>query len=429
VEQDNQYEAAFQQHLNGNLIRAESLYREILSVHPEHVEAMHCLGILLHQSQKSTEGLCFIRHALELDQSSAIRYNELGNILCAIGELSEAEIAFRNAVLLDDQDANVWNNLASCLHHQKKLLEAEQAYRFALALDKNFVPALNNLSALLAELKREVESTHYACLAYIQPPLSDKTPKILGYAYYTLGRIQDAAECYRQWLQSEPDNAFAKHHLAACTGENMPDKADDEYVAQLFDDMAAHFEEKLLSKLGYAGPTIISNMLDTILKPEHRLTILDGGCGTGLCGSVLAPYAKQLIGVDISQGMLAIANEKNIYDELILSELSCYLENKTKAFDLVVLADTLIYIGDLSLLFRFLHQSLRENGLFAFTVETHENLQNGFQLCASGRFQHSQAYLKQVLDENQFRLLSLDEVNLRKELGKSARAYAILAQI
>ena len=44
--------------------------------------------------------------------------------------------------------------------------------------------------------------------------------------------------------------------------------------------------------------------------------ILDAGCGTGLCGPLVAPHAQRLTGVDLSAGMLAQASEKGVYDEL-----------------------------------------------------------------------------------------------------------------
>ena len=71
--------------------------------------------------------------------------------------------------------------------------------------------------------------------------------------------------------------------------------------------------------------------------------MLDAGCGTGLCGPLVAPYARRLTGVDLSAGMLAQAKEKNVYDELFKVELTEYLRDHTEAFDLIVSADTLVY--------------------------------------------------------------------------------------
>ena len=53
--------------------------------------------------------------------------------------------------------------------------------------------------------------------------------------------------------------------------------------------------------------------------------MLDAGCGTGLCGPLIAPYARRLVGVDLSERMLAQARARDVYDELVKGELTAYL--------------------------------------------------------------------------------------------------------
>ncbi|WP_371440254.1 methyltransferase domain-containing protein [Candidatus Coxiella mudrowiae] len=45
--------------------------------------------------------------------------------------------------------------------------------------------------------------------------------------------------------------------------------------------------------------------------------MLNFGCGTGLCGEYFKPLAKELIGVDLSEKILLIAKNKNIYNILL----------------------------------------------------------------------------------------------------------------
>ena len=87
---------------------------------------------------------------------------------------------------------------------------------------------------------------------------------------------------------------------------------------------------------------------DAGLEPSHRLDVLDAGCGTGLCGALVAPFARRLTGVDLSDGMLAHAKDKNVYHALVKAELTEYLRANREAFDLIVSADTLVYFGDLT---------------------------------------------------------------------------------
>ena len=115
--------------------------------------------------------------------------------------------------------------------------------------------------------------------------------------------------------------------LAACTGRDVPARASDGFVEGTFDSFAASFESKL-AKLSYRAPALVAAMLeDAGLEPAKSLDVLDAGCGTGLCGPLVAPYARRLTGVDLSAGMLAQAREKNVYDELVKSELTAYLRD------------------------------------------------------------------------------------------------------
>lgn len=428
LNEDSQFEFALKLHLSGKLTEAEAIYRKLVQDQPNHVSALHYLGVILHQLNQTEACLAFLYRALAEDNTSADRYNDLGNILFQINDLTGAEQAFRASLKLNCLDANVWNNLASVLQRLNALSEAEKAYRQALNCDDSFVPALNNLSALLAAKGQIEESTKLACLAYIQPPYTDKSMKMLGYAFYTLGRIPEAADCYEKWLDNDPDNAFAQHHLAACRGLNAPARASNAYISSLYNEMAGHFEDKLVTRLLYRGPELIVDLLSNQLPENKSLNVLDAGCGTGLCGRVLTSYASQLIGVDISSAMLAQAQQKKIYDDLIESEITEYLLLNKQSLDLIVMADMLIYFGSLDLLFHAVRNRLRHEGYFAFTVEA-VNSDQDYVLLNSGRYAHSKKYLHQLLQKLGFDILRFENVTIREEIAHPAAGFAVLARL
>ncbi len=367
---------------------------------------------------------------LKANAVSASACNDLGNLLCHRGDFDNAAAAFRSSLQLAGNDANVWNNLGSVLHRQKQLAAAESAYRSALTHDADFVPALRNLAALLTETGREEESSLLACRAFVLPPLAGKSHEMLAIAHYRLGRIDAAAECYRAWLQAEPDNAVAQYRLTACTGKQVPARTPDGLVRTLFDNMAANFEEKLVGKLSYRGPQIIAALLARHVTANGSLDVLDGGCGTGLCAPLLAPYARRLTGVDLSAGMLAKARQRALYDGLAEGELTAYLHGKTAAFDLIVMTDTLVYFGDLAELFAAVRQALRPAGIFVFTVETAVEPameQVDYQLKPSGRYGHSRRYLARQLNAAGFALKLNEDVTLRSELCQPMQGIGALA--
>ena len=232
-------------------------------------------------------------------------------------------------------------------------------------------------------------------------PKHREARKLLALAHSALGEIGKAVDIFEEWLEDEPGNPIALHMLAACTGQDVPGRASDGFVETTFDSFAASFEAKLAS-LSYRAPALVAAMLEHAgLEPSHRLEVLDAGCGTGLCGAQLVPYARRLTGVDLSDGMLAHARDKHVYHALMKAELSAYLRDNSEAFDLIVSADTLVYFGDLKGVIAAAAASLRPNGLLVFTLEHagRAGADAGYRLEPHGRYSHARAYVEQLLTQ------------------------------
>jgi predicted TPR repeat methyltransferase len=150
------------------------------------------------------------------------------------------------------------------------------------------------------------------------------------------------------------------------------------------------------------------------LGPDSgKIDILDLGCGTGLCGPVFRDIADHLSGVDISSGMLGKAEEKNVYDTLRRVELVNFLQGETENFDLALAADVFIYISDLRPAFEACAGALKEEGLFAFSIEFFPG--DGYILRPSGRFGHSLKYIRSQAEMAGFSVFQCDEIILRME--------------
>jgi predicted TPR repeat methyltransferase len=207
----------------------------------------------------------------------------------------------------------------------------------------------------------------------------------------------------------------------------VPARAADAYVQQTFDRFAATFEAKL-TRLDYRAPSLIADALGgSGLVAERALDVLDAGCGTGLCGPLLAPYARRLIGVDLSSGMLDIARDKQVYDELVQAELTAYLARHTAAFDIIVTADTLVYFGELDGVIAAAAVALRAGGVFAFTLEEMVNRSDGpYRLEPHGRYSHAADTVEAKLVDRGLHC-SIDRAELRKEAGTPVAGLVVRA--
>ncbi len=384
---------------NGQLAEAEAVYRKILALVPDHVDALHFAGVLAHQQGRSAEGAALVQRSLAMAPDRPGAYNNLGIILKACGQLAEAVDAYRHAIRLDPAHANAHSNLGVLLRAQGRTVEAEAAYREAIRLEPDHIDAYHNLGVLLAGVKRTREAVACFCKVTTLSPRHPETRRLLALAYCTLGEPEKAVRVFEEWLREEPGHPVAQHMLAACSGQGVPARASDAFVERVFDEFANSFEAKL-AQLAYRAPQLVAAMLaDAGIEPAKRLDILDAGCGTGLCGPLLAPYARRLVGVDLSAGMIAQAKDKGTYDELVHAELTEYLRSASEAFDVVVSADTLVYFGAIEAVAGAAAAALRPGGLLIFSVEEADadGLAGGYRLQNHGRYVHTKDYVGQVL--------------------------------
>ncbi|MCB1886017.1 MAG: tetratricopeptide repeat protein [Rhodocyclaceae bacterium] len=421
---------ATQLHREYKLEAARDLYEQLIAAAPEHPDVLHFYGILKHQMADSEAGISMIRQAIALAPDYADFHINLGNILVQCGRIDEGTEEYQAALRLRPNSCEAWNNLGSIHRSQDRIAEAEAAYRKALEIDPKMIGALNNLGHIYWHRKDYEESTRLFCASIGIDPTDPAAHKMLGMVYYTQGMPDKAAAAFKQWIDADPDNPAAHHHYAACRGEAVPERASDDYVRYTFDRFAQNFEDQLQSKLHYRAPALLEQAFAGRLPaPEKQFDILDAGCGTGLCGPLMAPWARRQEGVDLSGGMLAQARAKQCYDLLEEAELTAWLEAHPAAYDVVISADTLCYFGPLEAVTAAALSALRPGGTLGYTVERIVDPQAGehSRLSASGRYQHTAEYLAATLEGAGFVDIDIREAHLRTEGGKPVEGLVVLA--
>ena len=195
---------------------------------------------------------------------------------------------------------------------------------------------------------------------------------------------------------------------------------------------AADFDRSLAS-LGYRVPQLLSAAVAAVLidskipgTASGVSLAMDLGCGTGLCGKWIKSHASRVVGVDLSPRMLEIAAVRGrtrgdarhalvdssssslgegivlgprpvdalteaeaeggsgdantqvvapYYDEVVAADIGSALLGATAhSVDLIVAADVLCYLGDLTRILKAAAHALdKDKGVFAFTVEAMES--------------------------------------------------------
>ena len=296
-------------------------------------------------------------------------------------------------------------------------LVADRRYQWALDyLQRGDAAAAADILTQVVETAPSFATAWFA-LASIREATGDRDGAI---AAFTAARDAD-----------REDYHGARLHLARLgVGEATPAMT-GVYVRRLFDQHAPDFDQALLERLDYCAPELL---LDAVRPPEgqrFRLgSVLDLGCGTGLGGAAFRPYCDWLAGVDISSGMVEQARAKGLYDRLVVAELMEFLAAEAGAqHHLALAADVFVYCSDLAPIAAAIARVLAPGGLFAFTVETHENIsdKSGVRLQGTLRYAHGQAHVRAALSAAGLQILQLTGASTRTEKGAPVPGLLVVA--
>jgi tetratricopeptide (TPR) repeat protein len=208
----------------GDLRRAEELYRRVLAIDAGNTAALHALGRLCFRSGRAVEAVACYRRCVDREGANAACWFDLGAALATLGEMAEAEAAFSGSIAHNDENADAHFGLGVCQEALGRKTEAEGAYRAALAHKPAFVEALNNLGALLLALDRASEA-----LPVLDQVLSLKADLLSarfnrGLGCFALGRYGEASAEFRLVLAAHPGQPDALNELGRCLLKQLKPK-------------------------------------------------------------------------------------------------------------------------------------------------------------------------------------------------------------
>ncbi len=419
----------------GNYIDSAKGAEKVLKINPENIAALQNLGNISYCNGDYEKALQYYKNMYKYNPRSYIAMINMANTYYAIGKYVLALDYAKKSLERHPSSAFANAIAGNSLYELGKYQKAIDYYLRAAELDENNVDVLNSLSDSYRAVN-DWENCVLFAWRYIKRKNGESTDASLNFGYLLYECYaesnQDLAQKYAvKWLKRFPEDKIAIHMGNAIADGKKLDSSSPEFIKAMFDTFSSGFDSTLQS-LDYQAPALIDEALSKFLKPSvfRKYHILDFGCGTGLCGVYLKKYAsyKGLIGVDLSEKMLAEAKKKNIYSHLVCDDICHYLETSSYLFQVICAADVLTYFGDLTKVFVRTSKSLVQGGLFVFTVSENDYNDSDYFMAPSGRFVHSLNYVERALKSSGLKILSQEQHILRNEAEKAVYGYVIVAQ-
>jgi predicted TPR repeat methyltransferase len=474
-------------------------YERAVEHFPKNGAALYNMGGILENLGRDNEAEISFKKAMLIYETSETAFSRLIPLLLRNDREKEAELICNEI----SQSAPhirkyvVFEKLGESLYKMGQLEKALTAYESVVKIyddllltdseQDKLVAALNKAAQVCAEItyRRNVMADEYARSAEryflrsleIAPENAD-TRTYYGVFLKQEKRISEAEKEFRVAIEVDPkknfkETGYAMVQLASIIGGLSLLEMDQKYVSTLFDGYADRFDKELCGKLEYKGHEQVINALMRVLNDvadrdkvtipietplqslslnsRKEYSVLDIGCGTGLCGFLLRklmPYAN-ISGVDLSQRILEKSVQRECYNNLVLGDALQYLNTcNSLSMDSIIAADVFIYIGGLNKIFEAIYKVLRlkdsyliftveeldqplasvlNNLNFAFNGSSDSDLaEGGVMLLSSGRFGHSEKYILKLADQTGFIVLSARKEVIRMQSNIPVRSITFV---
>jgi predicted TPR repeat methyltransferase len=399
---------------------------------PESLRDAVALAITLLRANRAEDAETLLAQMRERFPNEGDVLNLSGIAARLLGH-GEAAVRLTAAAVATDPESGLFHaNHGAALAMAGHKEEAVEAFEAAVRLRPDDANARRNLGILLAELGRGKASIPQLRRATELAPDDPETQVALARLLHEAGDQQGAGEAAAHALRLLPPEQLADEarFIAQIVAGQTPSQAPTAYLRHLFDSYADSFDNHLVEKLGYRTPELLGALLGRAMPARGNLRVLDLGCGTGLSGAVLKPFAAELVGVDLSPAMLVRAGARGVYDALHEAELMAWLSRQHAAScDLAAAADVLIYLGDLAPVFDQVRRVLAPGGHFLLSLE--DRLDDGageFGVAAGLRYQHHPDQVVALAARHGFTLAAREAATLRLERGYPVAGTLLLLQ-
>jgi predicted TPR repeat methyltransferase/predicted negative regulator of RcsB-dependent stress response len=428
-------------HQAGQLADSARLYHEFLGAYPAYVPALYALGVIYFQQSQFDQAEFLFGQSLKVDPMFAEGMCMRGVTLVKLNRPDEALASFEQALRVKPDFIEARSNQATALLELGRMRDGLEALDRVLADDPTHVLSLNNRGNALFALKRYQEAVEsYDRALAIHPEFADARQNRLlalgelnrggprfveilraqGEDMMRRGQYANALKRFDEALAIKPDDPEAIAHRATTLREGF---------RSLFDECATEYEESMINSLNYRGHIQVRELADRVWTgAKTGLRVLDIGCGTGLVGDQFKQWTAggRLDGIDFAPNMLELARKRAIYHNLILGELEQFLQKDGETYELLVAADTIIYLSDLTPIFTGAAKRLSPGGQFIFSAEAKNG--EGWEETPKHRFRHSESYLRELAARIGLQFVAITSSMLRFESGMPVAGFTAAVQ-
>ncbi len=174
----------------------------------------------------------------------------------------------------------------------------------------------------------------------------------------------------------------------------------DKELEDRYDQWAADYDKDLAEEFAWNAPQNATDVFANHVDISAR--ILDAGAGTGLVGECLVKAGfKNLVAMDMSQGMLDEAKSKNLYNEFHRMTLGGSLDFATGEFDAVISVGVFTQGHARANSFVELVRITKPGGHIVFCLRTDVYETNGFKEQQTGMEESGVWQLTEMTDQFQ----------------------------
>ena len=292
-------EEAIRRHQAGQVDVAANIYRQVLSAQPDHVEALHLLGVVDHQQGrhaqaiermtaalrlqpknsavhgnlalalraigKRAEAAEHLQTSLRLDPGYLVARKNLGIVLGELGRTQDAESHLRQVAAASPNDKGALSSLALNFMQQGRNADAEPLWQRVLKLQPDDASAHNNYGIALKDMGRHREGEQHLRQAVLLRPNHADFHGNLSQLLLEMGRAREAIEAARTSLRHDPNSVMSHNHLAVAL-KHVGQAAEAERVLR---------NAQRLAPQDLATLTNLGDMLTLLDRPQAAIPLLE----------------------------------------------------------------------------------------------------------------------------------------------------------